>query len=63
MIERTSQNASNGWAAMIGVVAAMGSYANSQVKLSQVYGERHVTHSSIHGRRVRICCPIDRWRR
>ena len=34
-----------------------------QVKLSQVCGERYVIHSSIHGRRVRICCPIDRWRR
>ena len=33
-----------------------------QVKLSQVYGERHVTHSGIHGRRVYICRPIDRWK-
>ena len=28
----------NGWAAMIGVVAAMGSYA-AQVNLSQVFGD------------------------
>ena len=33
-----------------------------QVKSSQVCGERHVTHSSFHGRRVYICRPIDRWK-
>ena len=48
----------NGRAAMVGFIAAVGSYlATGQV--IQVYGERHVTHSSIHGRRVYLCCPID----
>ena len=49
----------NGWAAMIGVIAAMGSM-RPQVRLSQAYGERHVTHSNFHDRRVYISeTPID----
>ena len=52
----------NGRAAMVGFVAAVGSYLATGSSHPQDYGERHVTHSSIHGRRVYICCPIDRWK-
>ena len=49
----------NGWAAMIGV-ALQWVVMLQQDNLSQVYGERHVSHSSIHGRRVYICRPVDK---
>ena len=49
----------NGWAAMIGVIAAMGSHTLPQDRLSQVYGERRVNHFSVSHRRVYICCPIE----
>ena len=49
----------NGWAAMIGVIAAMGSVTQLLGKLSQVYGERRVNHFSVSHRRVYICCPIE----
>ena len=49
----------NGWAAMIGVIAAMGSPMLLLGKSSQVYGERRVSHFSVSHRRVYICCPIE----
>ena len=49
----------NGWAAMIGVIAAMGSYATTG-QSSQDYGDRHASHSSIYDRRVCIRCPVER---
>ena len=48
----------NGWAAMIGVIAAMGSYATTGQIIPES-GERHVTHGSIPHRWVYICRPID----
>ena len=50
----------NGWAAMIGVIAAMGSYATTG-QLIPESGERRVSDSSFHDRRVYMCCPIE-WR-
>ena len=51
----------NGRAAMVGFVAAVGSYlATGQVIPG--CGERHVSHSSFHDRRVYLCSPIDRWK-
>ena len=47
----------NGWAAMIGVVAAMGSYRNWSD-----YSWRMVSDMLLiaaYDRRVYICCPID----
>ena len=49
----------NGWAAMIGVIAAMGSYATTG-QLIPESGERRVSHSSVSSRRVYICRPVDR---
>ena len=49
----------NGRAAMVGSSPPLVPISQ-QVKLSQVCGERHVTHSSFHGRRVHLCRPIDR---
>ena len=46
----------NGWAAMMGIVAAMGAYAVT--KLFLVYGDGYVSHSSNVNRRIRLLGSI-----
>ena len=52
----------NGRAAMVGFVAAVGFLSRDRSSNPRFMVRRHVTHSSIHGRRVYICSPIDRWK-
>ena len=47
----------NGWAAMIGVIAAIGSYATTG-QLIPEFGERYVIHSNISHRRVYLCSAL-----